>query len=159
MVVIGAPVLEEFGFRLWLSGKKEHVVAALLGVSGAFALWVLHTSHAALGVGAFMIGVLGAGLALLLLPGKPPMDGFGKAFPAFFWLATLSFALIHIANFEVGNSPISLVAILPLVLPQLILGTMLGYVRVRFALWAAIALHAAHNASVLALAGLVGQLP
>jgi len=35
---------------------------------------------------------------------------------------------------------------------------MLGYVRVSFALWDAIALHAAHNATAVTIAALAGQL-
>jgi membrane protease YdiL (CAAX protease family) len=59
-----------------------------------------------------------------------------------------------LANFDEG----SLAILLPLVLPQFILGMMLGYLRVRFALWAAILLHAAHNATALAIAAIAGQL-
>ena len=86
------------------------------------------------------------------------MDWFTGAFPLFFWFATLAFALVHIANFEFGGSWSSLAMLLPLVLPQFILGMMLGYVRVRFALWAAILLHAAHNATALSLAAIAGQI-
>ena len=82
------------------------------------------------------------------------MGWFSKTFPFFFWFSTLAFALVHLWNFEEG----SLAVLLPLVLPQFILGSMLGYIRVRFALWAAILLHAAHNATALSLAALAGQL-
>lgn len=89
-------------------------------------------------------------LALILLRHRGPMAWFERLFPGFFWLATLSFALVHLANFDEG----SLAILLPLVLPQFILGTMLGYVRVRIGLWAAILLHAAHNATAVSLAAL-----
>ena len=77
------------------------------------------------------------------------MRWFAKAFPVFFWLSVLSFALVHLANFEEGGA-----VLFVLVLPQFVLGTMLGYVRTRVGLWAAIALHAAHNATALGIASL-----
>ena len=57
-----------------------------------------------------------------------------------FWLTVLMFG--------------SLAILLPLVLPQFILGMLLGYVRVRIGLWSAILLHAAHNATALSIAAL-----
>ena len=40
---------------------------------------------------------------------------------------------------------------LPLVLPQLVTGTMLGYLRVHYGLWASIMLHALNNGAFISL--------
>ena len=41
--------------------------------------------------------------------------------------------------------------LLPLVLPQFILGAMLGYLRVHYGLWTAIALHMIHNGLIITI--------
>lgn len=149
LVVIVAPVMEELIFRSWLSGRPAQVLA-WLSIAFTFGIMVLIASETALVpivlVGA---GLVGAVLSLVLFWRKPPMRWFAKAFPVFFWLSVLSFALVHLANFEEGGA-----VLLALVLPQFVLGTMLGYVRTRVGLWAAIVLHAAHNATALGIASL-----
>lgn len=154
LVVIGAPVMEEVAFRGWLSGKPGPLLALLALGAGAVGFAVVHAAVPALGALLVIAGVIGAALALFLLRRRQAMGWFAQGFPILFWLSTLAFALVHLANFDEG----SLAVLLPLVLPQFILGAMLGYVRVRFALWAAILLHAAHNATALGIAALAGQL-
>ncbi|MEP0392401.1 MAG: CPBP family glutamic-type intramembrane protease [Erythrobacter sp.] len=154
LVVIGAPVMEEIAFRGWLSGRPGPILALLFLGVGAIGATILQASTPVGGALLGLAGLAAAITALFVLRKNPAMGWFAKGFPAFFWLSTIAFALVHLANFEEG----SLTVLLPLVLPQLILGTMLGYVRVRFALWAAIALHAAHNATALSIAAIGGQL-
>lgn len=149
-VVIGAPVFEELAFRGWLSGKPGHVIALLLIGAGAAGFGVIHASAPLIGMLIIAAALIGAAAALITLRHRGPMEWYARAFPGFFWFATLSFALVHLANFDEG----SLAVLLPLVLPQFILGSMLGYVRVHIGLWAAILLHAAHNATAVSLAAL-----
>lgn len=153
-IVIGAPVFEELVFRSWLSGKPGHLLAVLAIAAGALGFGAAHVISPIAGIGVFAVGLIGALAALIGLYNRPAMSWFAKAFPGFFWFATASFALVHLANFEEG----SLAMLLPLVLPQFLLGTMVGYLRVRIGLWAAIVLHAAHNATAVSLAALAGQL-
>ena len=148
MVVVGAPILEELGFRSWLSGNPGHLGALLLLGIGAAGFALTHGSSAIVGAAILAAALIGAVAALVILRKRPPMRWFAALFPGFFWLSTLAFALVHLANFEEG----SLGILLPLVLPQLILGGLLGYVRVRIGLWAAILLHAVHNATALGVA-------
>jgi len=153
LVVVGAPVMEELVFRSWLGGKPGPILALLLLGAGGLGFALVQASSPAYGSVLAIVGILGAGFALLHLRNRPAMGWFSRAFPLFFWLSTVAFALVHLANFEEG----SLAVLLPLVLPQFMLGMMLGYVRVRFALWAAILLHAAHNATAISLAALATQ--
>ncbi len=150
LVVIGAPVMEELMFRSWLSGRSSHVfsvgaVAIGFGLFGAFG-----QGETLAGALFIIVGGACAILALIFLRKRPPMRWFTALFPGMFWLSATAFALIHIANFSEG----SILMLLPLVLPQFVLGTLLGYVRVRIGLWAAILLHAAHNATALGIAAL-----
>ena len=58
-------------------------------------------------------------------------------------MMTLIFALAHIFNYELEANQYWMTPIL--VLPQMLLGLMLGYVRVKYGLWASILAHAMNN--------------
>ena len=149
LVVIGAPVAEEVLFRGWLSGRARHLLAIPaifvgIGALGAFAA----SGIAGAGIWGMAALALFLGLAALLLwtgRTRPPMRWFAWAFPLFFWLSTIAFALVHLLNYQEGNA----VYLLPLVLPQFVLGALLGYLRVTAGLFWNIALHAMHNATAL----------
>lgn len=149
-VIIGAPLLEEVAFRSWLSGEPAHIAALLLLGMGMAAAGILHVVSPLAGAGAMTLGTALAVGALVIWRTRPAMDWFTRAFPLFFWFSALAFALIHIFNFDEG----AWWMLLPLVLPQFVLGSLAGYVRVRVGLWGAILLHAMHNASALGIAAL-----
>lgn len=150
-VILLAPVLEEIGFRSWLNGRPALIAALMLILAGAVMVpWIAGGDTLptwALLTGAALVLVAAPAAAVALFR-RPTPAWFAKAFPLFFWGATIAFALVHLANFSEG----SLAMLLPLVVPQFLLGALLGYVRVRIGLWAAIALHAAHNATALSIA-------
>ncbi|MEP3421245.1 MAG: CPBP family glutamic-type intramembrane protease [Erythrobacter sp.] len=153
-VILLAPVSEEIIFRSWISGKPAQVFALLLGVMGAGAVFSFY-DRAPLISGTVAFGaVLAAFAVLILLRNRPTLGWFNRQFPVFFWLSTVAFALVHVTNFEVASDWSNLVMILPLVLPQFILGALLGYIRVRIGLWAAIVLHAGHNATAIGISAL-----
>ena len=153
-VIVIAPVSEELIFRGWLSGRPSHIIGLLFAGAGVGTALSLQQSAPVIGVVMGFAGLAAAAAALIILRHRPAFGWFARFFPAFFWLATLAFALVHLANFDEG----SLAVLLPLVLPQFILGSLLGYVRVRIGLWAAITLHAAHNATAIGIAALAGGL-
>lgn len=162
LVVIAAPLLEELAFRSWLRGHPAVIaVVAILAVGlGAlpaigFAMGEGPAQSAATLAG-LALALIGAPLAAWRLIDRPAPALFRRLFPLFFWLSTLGFALIHLGNYTEG----SLAILLPLVLPQFALGSMLGYLRVHYGLAHAIALHAIHNAILFSLAmagGLGGE--
>lgn len=150
LVVIGAPVMEELMFRGWLSGRPSHVFSVGAIALGLTLTWVFRQTETNAALVFSILGIFAGFLALVFLHKRPPMRWFTALFPGMFWLAASAFALIHIANFSEG----SILMLLPLVLPQFVLGTLLGYVRVKIGLWSAILLHAAHNATALGIAAL-----
>ena len=75
------------------------------------------------------------------------MAVFRRNFRWFYLGSALAFASVHLVNFSGGMA----LFLLPLTLPQLLLGLILGYARVQFGLWSCILLHAAHNALFLGL--------
>lgn len=150
-VVVVAPIAEELLFRGWLSGRPGHVLAILLILGGGLVLSSdLTRSDAAINlkaIGVAVASLLGAALALILLRRREPLGWFRRVFPVLFWLSCALFAAVHILNFAEEN----MLLVLPLVLPQFAVGTMLGYLRVTYGLWTSILLHMLHNGAFVAL--------
>lgn len=147
-ILIGAPVGEELLFRGWLSGKPAHVGALVILGLTALAAGILA------GAGLPLVAVVLTGAALVLAAwqlwrsrGRPPMPFFARHFRWFYFASALAFASIHLTNFTEGNALI----LLPLTLPQFLLGLILGYARVHFGLWASVLFHAAHNSLFVGL--------
>ncbi len=80
---------------------------------------------------------------------RGPMVFFKKSphFWLVFYLFTLLFGFYHITNFEI--TPTVLILSPLLVAPQLCVGVLLGFIRVRFGLLWAILLHACYNLVLL----------
>ena len=66
-----------------------------------------------------------------------------------FHLVALTFAAVHLTNFVFKDTPYWLLPLL--VLPQWVTGLVLGWIRVRRGIGAAIALHATFNAGPILL--------
>jgi len=64
-------------------------------------------------------------------------------FKIVFWVLTLLFGYVHLSNYEITTSILLFSPFL--VMPQIILGAILGFIRVKFGLIWAIALHAIYN--------------
>ncbi len=162
LIVLLAPVLEEVAFRSWLTGRPAiiAVVAILvigLGLGPAAIMAGIGDAEPTGGASiamfaSFGLAIVGAPLAGLALLNRPTSEVFRRIFPLFFWASTVGFALVHLLNYTEG----SLAILLPLVLPQFVLGAMLAYLRVHHGLLPAIGLHAFHNAILFTFA-MVGQ--
>lgn len=72
-----------------------------------------------------------------------------KKFKIAFYVFAVLFGYVHISNFEITTNVILFSPLL--VLPQILLGGYLGFIRVRFGLHWAIFLHAAYNGILVSL--------
>ena len=147
-IVAGAPLGEELVFRGWLSGRPGHVGAFVTLLAAAVGV----TAGRMLGLPLVGLAFLGAGavVAIYLLwrkRGRPPMPFFARHFRWFYLGSALAFASIHLTNFTEGNAAL----LLPLTLPQLLLGLILGYARVSFGLWSSMLMHGLHNTLFIGL--------
>jgi hypothetical protein len=79
-------------------------------------------------------------LALYFGRRRDAIGWFQQHFRWFYYLSALLFAAMHLMNFAAASP-----TLLPLVLPQLVLGLILGYLRVERGLATSIALHMLHN--------------
>ena len=148
IIIVGAPIAEELVFRSWLSGRPGHVTAAVALLVG-IALPILSgpQGHPILLLGSLAIAVVVAIGLLAWLRKHPPFPWFSRHFAWFYAASTLLFALAHLTNYTQGAALI----LLPLVVPQLLVGLILGYARVTYGLWSDMLLHMLHNGLLISL--------
>lgn len=166
--VVVAPLIEEVAFRLPMSLRPWHVaggigvlsvmfVPSLFGVSlGQGIAGEDSPAVAALVELALLVGIIGLlGLILRRLLPRERTSGPALVPPraryAVIVALTLLFAGAHLGNFS------ELTWFLPaFILPQLLVGMVLAYVRVVRAWWLAVAVHALNNAVAVGF-GLIGR--
>ncbi|MFW5634848.1 MAG: type II CAAX prenyl endopeptidase Rce1 family protein [Erythrobacter sp.] len=148
LLVIVAPVLEEIVFRGWLSGRPGTILALFWAGAGLAGLALFGAGAGPAGPIAALIGLVLAAAMLVALRGRPPLPVFERHFAWFFWASAILFAAVHLANYEEG----ALAILLPLLVPQFVLGTLAGHVRVRCGLVWSMLLHAAHNGFAVGIA-------
>lgn len=148
-----APLLEELVFRGWLTGR----VAGLRFAACGFAAMGLMLAGVALvpDHGRFLAWA-GAAVALaglvhwsLTREGEharkvPPV--FIRHFGGIVWAQALLFGAIHLGNYADHANPLGLAV----VLPQVLGGLLLAFIRTRAGLAAGMAYHAGYNGLVLA---------
>lgn len=153
-VVLIAPLLEELLFRGWHSGTRGALWLLVCTLPVLGALVMVTDPSRGLAALAIIIFAMLAGLVgwLLLRRNRTPVAWFARAFPIIFYAVAALFALVHLVNYDL----ITLSAV-PLVLPQLWAGLVLGYLRQRVGLLGSIAAHATSNLLVVGTALLVSS--
>lgn len=150
--VVVAPLTEELLFRGWLGGR---VAALRFAAYGALALGLMLAGVtiapewsrplALAGAGVALVGVVHWGLTRQRDTRVPAW--FIAHFTAIVWATTLAFGLVHLGNYTAIGHPVGVLV----VLPQILGGVLLAYIRTRAGLTAAIGYHAAYNALFLGL--------
>lgn len=154
--LLWAPVVEELVFRYGLRRLKHLwwllplAVAALLNGPGLLGGWLL----AGFLVWCWLPYGMSWPMARRPLPWAWRRHHVG-AFPWIFHLSSLAFSAVHLYNFNLGQTPLWLLPLL--VLPQWVTGMVLGWLRVRQGIGAAILLHAIFNGGPLLLVWVVLQ--
>jgi len=150
--VLLAPVLEELFFRGWMSGRPVALWLTLIVIMG-LALFAAFGRSVPWAAGVVVLAtVIAAGVAWFRTRRRTQVpEAFTRAFPVLFYLVTALFALMHVFNYPQISA-----VVLPMVLPQFWSGLMLGYIRVRLGLLAAILAHVASNAVMLTAALVTG---
>lgn len=171
MVAVAAPVMEELIFRFGMKKSKKHWKIRI-----SLILWVFFFLTLSVGDNTTkllvdnitnIIGVdlllpkiiLGAILIFVLvfwMLGIKSLQGFydkilGRYFRLWFWFLTGTFALAHVSNYSDIKGLAWLVSPL-LILPQLLTGTILGYLRVKFGFIWAVCFHGFFNGILAVIA-------
>ena len=146
--VIG-PFLEELSYRLLLTNKKTwFLIGLFFFVSFNLQIVVDLVSNENLSLLIFLAGIfvtfLLTILAFFLVSKEQVLNWVNTYFNYFFYTISLIFGLVHLSNYSNLQQVLLLMPIL--VLPQLFVTFIFGYVRVKFAsFWWAFAMHACYN--------------
>jgi membrane protease YdiL (CAAX protease family) len=138
-IIIIAPLLEELIFRYQLKNWYVAFIVWAVFISYLFYLFFYPQVYIA-----FAIFITICSIPFYFKTSKTLRLRFIKStFRYHFYLTAVVFGLVHVTNY---NQPFQYGwAIILLVLPQLIIGFILGYVRMRFGLKNAMIFHAAYN--------------
>lgn len=184
MLAVVAPVLEEIIFRFPLRFRRGSLFLALciftlfVYLVGSAYLAPKHDLYPAevmqelesvgfipnisaifLATGVFLLGMFGLFLATL---NNRMLDGIGKTvdrlFPYIFYATAMIFGYVHFTNFS-GDMKWFWIPFL--IIPQFVMGLVMGYSRLRFGMLSNIMLHAVNNLIpglvILATAGMGGE--
>lgn len=148
IAVLAAPLIEECVFRGWLTGRPRALWLLICALAAGALLYASASGLEPLMASGALAAVIVAAIAgWIILRKRAAPTWFAAVFPALFYLSVVAFSLVHIVNYP----SFSLIA-LPMVLPQLWAGLVLGFIRMRIGLVAAILAHAMSNAAALSLA-------
>lgn len=146
IVILFAPLIEELIFRLPLRIKRNNFIPFIfLGIliSG---LSIIHKYYEPVII-LYLIPVFLFGIAFTLNFNKKSYQSISHLFKSnyklYFYSFTILFALIHIGNYKFSWQVLFFAPLL--VLPQFILGFLIGFMRLKFGLTWGIFLHAIHN--------------
>ncbi|WP_409432577.1 type II CAAX prenyl endopeptidase Rce1 family protein [Litorimonas sp. RW-G-Af-16] len=155
MAIVYAPIIEELLFRSWLRKSWGILMVMPLLLCGS-AIFILSRAASEFPMVSYA-GILAIITAFgFYLPryvstrGEPVLHDRAarRVFPYVFWAMAVLFGLIHLGNFT--DEGLGLLAVI-VILPQFVMGAVLGFVRMRFGLIAAILFHAAYNAIMVTL--------
>lgn len=146
IVVFFSPIVEELFFRLHLRLTEKYMhINFIIIISGVLLLLL-----PAVEVNYIKISILALGVILLLIYfiKKAKFNQFiltiwNRNYFYVFYISVASFGLLHITNY---NPKLITFLLLPiLVLPQLILGLFIGYIRLRLGFFWGCIFHVFHN--------------
>ena len=150
-VVFLAPLFEETLFRMLLRPLKQNL--------WVFSIIITGLSVSRLIKGDMILGIIFAVLGVGIIPffssplyRKKLQRIVVRYFPWFFYASVMAFGFIHVTNFH----PLSLQVLLlaPFItLPQLIMGTLLGFVRMKYGIIYSMVFHSTINLIGFMLSG------
>ncbi|WP_121965873.1 CPBP family glutamic-type intramembrane protease [Myroides sp. N17-2] len=155
-VTIFGPLFEEITFRLPLRYKPSYLIISFVFI----AFYIVGSISKISDSVTIGLTILFTVLFLLLnyfisQKGDKSQSFYIKYYPYIFYGLAVVFGYVHIANFEEVNTRILLLSPL-IVLPQLITGLGMGYVRVRLGFWYGVFFHILHNSAITAVMYLGG---
>lgn len=150
-VVFLAPLFEETLFRMLLRPVRQNLWVFSIIITG-LSVYRLIKGDMILGI---ILAVLGVGIIPFFtspLYRKKLQRNVVRYFPWFFYASVMAFGFVHVTNFH----PLSLKVLLLapfLTLPQLIMGTLLGFVRMKYGIIYSMLLHSTINLIGFMLSG------
>lgn len=144
--IVFAPIFEEIFFRSLLKYTKRNII---LFLSSVIILIVYAIFKSKIEIAAFLSTIFIIILSLSLFLNRDSIEQFiSSKFKFFFYTSALFFGLVHSSNFT-GN--IYAIVAFSLILggPQIVLGLILGFIRMNYGLIYSILFHILVNTSIL----------
>jgi len=142
--LILGPFIEEIFFRLIYVFSKRNLLVIIV-ISLSLAVTFLIKSEP---VKAYMFIAVCFTFSLLLLYFTKASMVINKYFKMFFYGLAIIFAFLHIFNFS-GIEPVKYLLVIFIIVPQFILGLLLGYVRLSYGFIYAVGFHMVVNLSII----------
>jgi len=145
MGVFLAPIYEEICCRLWLVASKRNYLIVIACLSSI--------SFVELFRGKYLISIIFITISILLvsinfIDKQKIKTLYLRYFRFLFWFSALLFGLLHATNFR--GCTFTIIALSPLLcLPQIIMGFILGYIRMSYGFWYGVLLHFLINSTLL----------
>ncbi len=151
LAVIGAPVIEEIIFRYPL--KNVIVLSFLLIGLDAIIVSIFCQAFGWQQLAVILPVVTALLSVAMIFFFKPLQEDWYQAlddwYPYIFFFVAAMFGFVHIYNYGEGGFEWWMTPFI--VIPQFVLGLILGFVRIRIGLWACILMHAMNNAIPMSL--------
>lgn len=138
------PLIEEVVFRLWLSLKKSHIIISLIIMYCMTICFLLGQRLHTLNVRYIILSIILGSLTGLLVSSKIFKNQFSVSFKYLYWASCLGFGILHVSNFF----PLELKVfwVYPfLIMPQLTVGFILGFSRIKYGFFFSLLLHCLIN--------------
>lgn len=142
--LILGPIVEEIFFRLMYVFKKKNIFIVLLTSLGLAILFLIKSEPAK----AYIFFILCLTFSLCLLSFDKVRKVINIHFKVFFYGMAIVFAFLHVFNFDGINSMRYLLTVF-IIIPQFILGILLGYIRLKHGFIYAVGFHMAVNISII----------
>lgn len=144
--IVFAPIFEEIFFRSLLKYTKRNIILFLTSV---IILIAYSTYKSKIEFVLFLSSVFIGILSLSMFLNRDSVERFiSSKFKYFFYASVIFFGLIHAANFT-GNIYVIIGFSLILGSPQIVLGLILGYIRMNYGLIYSILFHIIVNTTLL----------
>lgn len=149
LITVVGPLFEEITFRLPLRYKPSYLIISFVFIT----LYIVGSISKVSDSWAIGLIVLFAIFMLLLIyfisqRADKSQLFYIKYYSYIFYSLAIVFGYVHIANFEEITTRILLLSPL-IVLPQILLGLGMGYVRVRLGFWYGVSFHILHNSMMI----------
>jgi len=142
MITIG-PFMEELIFRLILKPTYSNLICIFLLLS--YFAFILARKHYTITL--LLVLLLAIFIVFILCNKKIRWKVqyiFIKRFTPLFYLSCISFGLIHLLNYS-NFSTISIILSPILILPQIVAGAFMGFVRMKYGIFFSILFHSLYN--------------
>lgn len=144
LMVIAAPVIEETIFRLNLIPSNKNLIIGIIAVLGHISLFYFILEKQQMLSKIILILIFAGYIFIGKLPQLRKNIDRVKQFKILFYFSSIAFGFVHI--FNIGELNITALLLFPiLTFPQIMMGFIFGYVRMKYGFVYSIAVHAFNN--------------